>query len=982
MERYIQYFLSCFLFLTFDTAFGQTVPFKNYTIENGLPQSTVYQAYQDEQGYLWAGTQGGVCSFDGRQFKVWDSQAGLPDNHVTSIHQSTDGSLWFGHRSGALSYLKNKQVHTFKHPGFSNSAVVKDILWERNSLWVATEGNGLFQLSFDEADTTILHISREDGLGSNTVNKLLLVDNRTLYIATLLGLAVYDLNEKVLLPFLPDEDIDLDINIQALCRTKDDMLWLGTNAGLLRISLKNKEDYNTYHDADWPRNDNINDMTADAAGNIWLATDEGLIRHNNNSGTVYFTKQHGLLSNIVHSVLEDREGSLWISQDDGLSQFKAKAASFLLYTKSDGLINDEVYSIVQYGDAYWVGTADGISIFRPGEKPGSRFSDFTTANGLPDNFVYKLFVDSRKNIWIGTTNNGAACYNPASGEFRYFNKENGLTGNSVVNFNEDNKGRIWLAMLDGGLSRYDFRDHSLKNFNSDTGHYPPAAWAIHKDQKGQLWFGTAYKGLMYLDTITDDVLVVPGQETLTNRTFGSLSDDRQGNIWIASIGGGVLKYDGQGFTQYGMQQGIKSNNPYFVFCDNDQVLLGTNTGLDIFDPNTLKTKNIEKNDGFIGIETNQNAVLKDRKGDLWIGTVNGLMRYRPSGNTDSLPPPPVYIVKQRLFFKDTLLPQAAMLSHRQDYITFDYAGVSLSNTEKLRYRYLLEGFDKEWSPAIKESYVTFTNLPPGSYTFKVRAGFDEGVWSEEEVAFKFSVMSPYWVRWWFIVLVMAAVGVLLYTFYRYRINQLLQVQKVKNNISADLHDDIGSRLTNIQLLSAISKSKLRAGSGIEADAYLNSIDEEVQASAEALDEIVWNIKMTDENLEDMTARMRRYAGEVLENDGIEYTLDIDNGFSDKKMGMEKRRELFLMFKEVLNNIRKHARASCVEILIAIQDHKFYIGVRDNGIGFDCKSLSSRNGLRNMKERVRKWKGMINISSRRNEGTFIEIWIPFDKKAIL
>lgn len=981
MERYIQCLLSCILILTFNTAIGQTFPFKNYTIENGLPQSTVYHAYQDQQGYLWAGTQGGVCSFDGRQFKVWDSQAGLPDNHVTNIHQSTDGSLWFGHRSGALSYLQNKQIHPFKHSGFNNAAIVKDLLWERNSLWVATEGDGLYQLSFNEADTTVLHISREDGLGSDTINKLLLVDNRALYIATLRGIAVYDLNEKVLLPFLPDADIDLDINIQALCRTKDDMLWLGTNAGLIRINLKNKKDYSTYPKEGGFTYTSFNDIKEDAAGNIWMATDGGLIRRNHNE-TAYFTSENGLLCNIAYSILEDREGSIWISQDDGLSQLKAKAASFLLYTKNDGLIDNEVYSIVQHKNTYWVATAEGISIFRPDGRPGSRFRDFTTAHGLPDNFVYKLFVDSRKNIWIGTINKGAACYNPATGRFRYFNQENGLKGNSVVNFNEDSKGRIWLAMLDGGLSRYDFRDHSLKNFNPDTGPYAHGVWAIHKDPKGQLWFGTANKGLMYLDTTTDDVLIVAGQEELSNRTFGSLSSDSQGNIWIASIGGGVLKYDGQGFIRYGLQQGIKSNNPYFVFCNNDLVMLGTNTGLDIFDPVTLKTKNIEKNDGFIGIETNQNAVLKDRKGDLWIGTVNGLMRYRPSLSTDSLPPPPVHLVKQRIFFKDTLLPQAARLSHLQDYITFDYAGVSLSNSDKLRYRYLLEGFDKEWSPAIKESYVTFTNLPPGSYTFKVKAGFEQGGWSEEEVAFKFSVMSPYWVRWWFIVLIMAAVAGLLYSIYRYRINQLLQVQKVKNNISADLHDDIGSRLTNIQLLSAISKSKLRAGAEMEADAYLNSIDEEVQASAEALDEIVWNIKMADENLEDMTARMRRYTGEVLENDSIEYTLDIDHGFSDKKMGMEKRRELFLMFKEVLNNIRKHARARSVNIVIAIHDHKFYIGIKDDGIGFDCQSLTTRNGLRNMKERVRKWKGMINISSKKNEGTFIEIWIPFDKKAML
>lgn len=978
MRVHIQYLLSCFLLLIVNLGNTQTLPFKNYTIENGLPQSTVYHAYQDQQGYLWAGTQGGVCSFDGKQFKIWDSQAGLPDNHVTSIHQSPDGTLWFGHRSGALSFLKDKKVYAFRHTAFTNTAFVQDLLWERNALWVATEGSGLYRLSFHGGDTTFLHFSKQNGLGSDTVNYLLPMNKQALYIGTSKGVAILDLNEKVFTPLFTDADFKFNSQVNALCHTKNGMLWLGTNTGLVRVNLKNKDDYKTYGYPEGLRNININDVKADEAGNIWLATNEGLSRLSK-EGIVNFTRRNGLLSDIVYAILEDREGALWISQDDGLSQFKDKSSHFLLFTDKDGLIDNEVYSIVQHGDNYWVATARGVSIFRPDADPAYRFSDFTTADGLPDNFVYKLFVDSRQNIWMGTISSGAACYNPATGDFMYFNEANGLSGNSVVNINEDSKGRMWFALLDGGLSCYDTASNSLQNFSGETGHYPRAAWALHKDARGKLWFGTVNKGLMYLDSLTDNIVQVPGQENLTNLTFGSLSSDRQGNLWIASIGGGVFKYDGREFSQYGLQEGIKSNNPYFVFCDNDKVLLGTNTGLDIFDPVSLKTENIEKGDGFIGIETNQNAVLKDRQGDVWIGTVNGLMRYRAPQKASFLPPPPVHLIKQRLFFRDTLLPQAAVLSHREDYITFDFAGISLSNTEKLRYRYLLEGFDKEWSPPINDSYVTYTNLPPGAYTFKVKAGFENGAWSKEEASFKFSVMSPYWVRWWFIMLVVAAVSGLFYSFYRYRINQLVQVQQVKNNISADLHDDIGSRLTNIQLLSAISKSKLSAGSDAEAKEYLNSIDEEVQASAEALDEIVWNIKMTDENLEDMTARMRRYAGELLENVGIVYSLQVENRFSDKKMGMEKRRELFLIFKEILNNIRKHARATKVEILIAIRDYQFYLSLQDNGIGFDACCQTSRNGLCNMKERVKKWKGLISIASEKNKGTLVEVWIPFDKK---
>lgn len=225
----------------------------------------------------------------------------------------------------------------------------------------------------------------------------------------------------------------------------------------------------------------------------------------------------------------------------------------------------------------------------------------------------------------------------------------------------------------------------------------------------------------------------------------------------------------------------------------------------------------------------------------------------------------------------------------------------------------------------------------------------------------------------------ALVIAILYLIYRNRISHVLQVQRVKNNISADLHDEIGSRLTSIHFLSAMSKNKLDESS--PGRSYLEDIDKEIQASTEALDEIVWNIKMTDESLEDIVAKMRRYAGEAMESQEIEYTIETRVSLEGRKMSMQKRRELFLIFKELINNIRKHAEADKAEIEIAIKEGQFYLRVSDNGKGFDTSKENDRFGLRNIKSRILKWNGCLQIKSVAGKGTSIKIWLPFDKDRV-
>ncbi|MBC8035436.1 MAG: histidine kinase [Chitinophagaceae bacterium] len=728
---------------------AQTYPFVNYNIENGLPQSMVYGVYQDKKGYLWAGTQGGACRFDGRQFQVWDAQSGLPDNHVPSITQDDKGDMWFGHRSGAISVLRQNTVHPITNRSFKNDKIVNHLFNFMGAIWVATGGNGLYRISFTGSDTTIEHFGLA-GTNADTISQVLIGKDKIFYLATSQGIRLFDPVRKTY-RFFTIGNTPFSKRVTSLYLSPDNRLWCGTNEGLIvfnnAISANSSR---TYTEKDGMSTGVVTGVTGDRNGSIWIATSKGLNKLKNGRIEIY-RQSNGLLDDEIEDVLEDRDGVVWISQRSGLSA--AASNYFILYNKEHGLVHNEVYSILEYDmNTYWVGTSKGISIFSFNATEGRQFRNLTTKEGLPDNFVSKLFRDSRGNIWMAT-NKGAACYQYTSRKFMYLDQSKGLQGKLTVNINEDSRGRIWIASLDGGLAVYDYTSGKIRNYNRKTGFVTSAVWAIHKDSDDRLWFGSNDAGLLILNNETDTPEPIPGQNDLYVKSFGSLSSDSRGNIWIASIGGGLYKYDHTRFIQYGIKQGLRSNNPYFVLCDRqDRIWLGTNTGVDIFDPASNQVINYGKKDGFVGVETNQNAVLLDSRNDIWIGTVNGLVRYHAIKKEPLPGPPPVYITKQRLLLKDTLLPQKATLPHNQNHITFDFAGISLIYADKIRYSYFLKGFDKNWSPAVVESFVTYTNLPPGSYTFMVKTGLRNGLWGTVPSTYTFTIKAPFWQTWWFIIL--------------------------------------------------------------------------------------------------------------------------------------------------------------------------------------------------------------------------------------
>jgi signal transduction histidine kinase len=305
-------------------------------------------------------------------------------------------------------------------------------------------------------------------------------------------------------------------------------------------------------------------------------------------------------------------------------------------------------------------------------------------------------------------------------------------------------------------------------------------------------------------------------------------------------------------------------------------------------------------------------------------------------------------------------------------VSFNFAALDFVSPRRFNYYYQLTGHDANWIDAGNRNYVAYTNLPPGRYVFKVKAA--QQLRDNSPVTMLTIIIDPpFWRTAWFVILCTLLLAGLLYTIYRYRINQLLRLQQVRDRIATDLHDDIGTTLTNISILSELSKKKLLQKE--DAGTFLDRIAEEVHNSSQALDDIVWSINTKNDTLEQTVARMRRYAAEIFDAANITYSLQLDEQFERYKLNMEQRRDCFLIFKEAINNIYKHANAKHVQIKIWIEKSRLHMTIQDDGKGFDITTVTHRNGIKNIRNRIEKWNGKITLLSVPGQGTVTRVHFP-------
>lgn len=768
-------FLFFFFFALLNNIVGQSYFFKNYSVDDGLPFVQVSAIFQDSKGNLWTGGYGGLSKFDGYTFKNYTPHDGLLNYSVTAINEDDQGNIWIGTISGINKYDGKKFTNFNTSLGLISNSITCILKDHKGALWFGTD-NGLSKLD----DGAFLNYTIQKGLAGNRIKCLYEDKQHNIWIGTDQGISKFD-GKKFTSYSIVDGLAGNTIN--GIAQDSSGGLWIATSEGLSKF--KNHTFINHTMEEGLLDND-IKSVICDKNNNIWIGTNKGIARVKRFEFKNY-TIRNEINSNLVNCIYQDYEQNIWIGTYNGL--YKYRSDLFEVYSANEGLTNNFIHSIIRTKDNRLMVGTTGSGIYKEGEE---KFINYTTKDGLKDNTVNASIQDENGDILLGTTN-GISIYN---GKITQPSKKYvALDGESVNIFYKDKKGNLWIGAND---AIFKYTGDSLKKFTPPSLKGSYQIWGIQEDKIGNIWFGSYLGGLFMFDgTNFSEQSDALGFKT---DSYFTILEDNEGILYFSSFNG-VYSYDPitKKTDNFGLKEGISSELVYSIGFNNDKTELWAGTNQGISKINLVDYKNsgekiitsYGKDEGFSGVECNTNGIYNDTDGSIWFGTVNGLIKYIPKEYIKNITLPKININNIRLFYTDTSLQQNSILSYDMNNISFNYSGICLTNPRKVKYSHILEGFDKQWSPVDFERTVTYSNLPPGHYKFKVKCTNNEGLWIESPATFAFIIKTPFWKTiWFYFILTLFSILALILSI-RLRIRSI----KIKEKRKTELN----KKIANIEL---------------------------------------------------------------------------------------------------------------------------------------------------------------------------------------
>ncbi len=970
--------------------------FTNYTKSQGLAGNIVFYIMEDRGGNIWIGTTSGLSKYDGHRFINYSTLQGLADNFVTSIIQDSKRNLWFGTHDGGVSKYDGKNFTNYTEAqGLANNYVRCMIEDRKGNLWFGTDAGGVSKYD----GSSFVNYTSVQGLAGNSVNCITQDNKGNLWFGTNTGLSKYDFKE---FKNYTTKDGLVDNNIYCILQDKKKEFWFGTHTK--GVSKYDGTSFRNYTKAEGLAENKISSIIQDRTGNVWVTSQGGGVSKYEGNSFAYYTTAQGLAGNLVFYITQDKAGNHWFgTYEGGTSKYDGK--TFSNYAKQQGLPDISIWSIMtdRSGNIWFSSDRAGVCKY-----DGSSFTNYTTKQGLAADAVISMMQDTAGNIWFGTRASGVSKFDGKS--FTNYSKAQGLAGNNIWSIIQDRAGNIWFGTHEDGASKYNGK--SFINYTTSQGLPGNAITAIREDKNGNLWFGTDGQGLSKYDG--NHFTNYTTEDGLADNTISFITEDTTRDIvWLGTNQGlsgikektllknlPVIKFENfNKITGYP----IKDVSTGGLFADDKGIVwAGSGDGKLIrFDYSSVNKRNaaaliLEIQD----VKVNNEAIC-------W----NHLLHLRSHNNaTDSLTilnemftsfgkiiaPEALYKMGEK--YKNIELdkvekfypvPINLVLPYEDNNITINFVAIDPAMQKQVQYQYKLDGYNNNWSQLSNATSAVFGNMKAGDYTFKLKAVNPFGVWSEKEYSFK--VLPPLWATWWAITLYFLAAVATLYAFYRNTIKSVERKQAAqlkiiittqeeeRNRISRDLHDDIGARLTNMNIMSALGQKKVNEP--LEMFEYLKRISKEVQTSAEALDDIVWSIDSQNDSIEELTARMRRYTADIFDGKSVTYSISVEQTLLPVKLSTGKRRDLFLLFKESINNIQKHAAAKEVKIKIESINDNLSMEVSDDGKGFDINQPTHRNGLKNMQQRISKWKGTLTVDSLPDKGVVVTVTLPISTPSL-
>ncbi|HYE95925.1 MAG TPA: two-component regulator propeller domain-containing protein [Rubricoccaceae bacterium] len=972
------------------------LPFERIHSADGLSHNSVYAITQDRAGFLWFGTVDGLNRYDGYAFTVYRHDradpASLSSNLVRALYEDRRGQLWVGTEGGVdrmdagAERFARYDVPAARSGQRMGFALAEDAA---GTLWAATAG-GL--LRYDAAADRFVRAAwwppsafafdlRLDAQGhlwvlgatpDGTAGHLYRLDGAGRAVERVVVGAEWGRFER----------FDFD---------EQGRPWMNERGPGLR-------DGGRLRPAHPERPVSAFEVRRGPTGALWVGTSDGrgLCRADGDALRCQplAPGSPAWLHNYVRSVFHDRAGALWVGTYGGVYRHDPHRKPFVLLRHDphdpNSLSASAVSAVARTPDgARWVATfggglnrIDGAGRARAyRHRPGD-------ARSLPDDVVWHLLVDRRGQLWMAT-NGGVARYDPAAETFhRYPLRLPPGAGTAAVGptfLAEDPAGKLWVATFQG-LFHLDPATGQARYYPAGEGRADPTSigvTAVLIEDAQTLWVAGAQGRLSRLHVPTRRFThFVPRDDRgapLTSEAAYALHRTADGTLWLAT-GAGLLHFKPSvgTFRVYGVADGLPGAVAYSITEDARGALwVGTNRGLARLDPARGTFRAYDLSDGIGTMEFNRHATFRDADGTLYVGGVDGLTVFHPDRVRDNPHVPPVVFTRIETDGRDgaAMLNPAALarltLTPRQSAVTFEFAALNFTDPHKNRYAYRLEGLDDDWVEAGTQRTARYASLPPGRYTFRVRAANNDGVWNLQGAALPVTVLPPFWRTWWFRFLGLAAVAAALAVAYRLRVRRLLAVERLRLRIAGDLHDDLSTDLSGIALVTDL----LHRHPNLADDdrRQLAEVRDTALAMVDGLRDIVWTINPEHDTLEAMVRRMRQVAARLLT--GLDHTFEADVPAGAHAVAMTLRRDVLLLYKEALHNVARHARATRVSVRLAQRDGHLDLTVEDDGQGFDPEQVEGGHGLRSMRARAAALHADLDVVSRPGAGTRLHLRLP-------
>ncbi|WP_426672153.1 ligand-binding sensor domain-containing protein [Mucilaginibacter sp. McL0603] len=950
---------------------AQKYNFQHYDLGSGLSQSQVLAICQDKQKQIWLSNFGGINSFDGKKFNSYSIEDGLVSNSNFTIASDNDGNIWWGSNKG-LTAFTNNGMHHYKFKDSINVRSITRVICDRNNIIWSLAKSKLYKLIHGKLVEQLVTSQKE------MISNIEVDHNGSLY-AAIYQSGIYKLDKarwKIVLNTSDAYVKDFTFNDKS-----PGTIFFISDLGLYQsdsISIKKISAPSLYSEAS-----ELTTINFDHHQNLWIGTNKGSFMLKGNLSR-YFNENNGFSNNRILSSYCDADNRMWFGTDGG-GLYSYDNDDFMIYDKSQGLNNEIVMSMAKdsNGQIYWGTNGGGLWSFVNNKIKQEAIYGKESAKLR----INCLLNDRNDNLWVGTDNMGLwvkhrvagkMVYSPVSvGKYLFFNLAEGA--NNIV----------WAATSNGCFYIEDrklMRVESIHHFCSSVLVKGPDSVFVGSVSGIELIRNKKLDSNFKLGKLA-------GKNVITLYAYGPY-------VLIGTNDYGLFVWNTKtnDIKNLNVKNGLQSNTVYSIDIVGNALWLGTGKGISkfkIIDPGRMDLKSESIFNPIV--ETNQNSILHTDS-DVWIGTTHGVYVYKTNRDAKVPAVPNTVIQSVWLSAKNKVnvnytyqhgyhLPVNLTLPSDKSQIEIEFQAIDFSGATDIQYQYQLEGLDKTYGKLVTGDYVDYPSLPPGKYTFKVRSVNSAGLFTEPAV-FSFTITPTFFQSIIFKILVILVFLSAGYSIYRYKIYQnnrkalyiealrLEEQASVRRQTAEDFHDDLGNKLTRINLLSELLDKKIGKNKADEK-LLIQQIRSSVAELYSGTKNILWALNPDNDNLYEIYDLIIRFGQDLFAGSGISFKVSAnDPEFKRLRLPLGSGRNIILIAKELLHNILQHAGAKTVTLsLVITSNNKISMTISDDGCGFECEQISTGNGLRNMQNRAKRLNGTLDIKSIVNTGTTSQVSFP-------